>query len=87
MNKRTLLLAVGLSAFSGRATAYTAVAVGTANNPKSEHYGYSHLPQPRALVENRALENCSLSGGPKPSTLVTSLPRFSVRRHVFASFF
>jgi hypothetical protein len=72
MNTKTLLLVVGLAALSGRATAYTAIALGTANNPKYEHYGYSHLPQPKAVVEKRALENCSLSGGNNPRIVLSS---------------
>jgi hypothetical protein len=72
MNKKILLFLVGLAAFGSRATAYTAIALGTGNSPNYEHYGYSHLPQPREVVEKHALENCSLSGGKNPRIVLSS---------------
>jgi hypothetical protein len=73
MNSRILLLVIGLTGLSTRLTGYTAIAVGKSpNHPNAEVDGYSHLPQPRDVVEKRALENCTLAGGKDPKIVLSS---------------
>jgi hypothetical protein len=73
MDKRlSLLLIISVFALNDQVSAYTAIAVGSGENANSEHFGYEHLPQPRDLVEKRALENCALSGGKNPKIVLSS---------------
>jgi hypothetical protein len=73
MYKRIGFSMLGLVVLSGRLMAYTAIALGgSPNHPNAEIDGYSHLPQPREVVERRALENCTLAGGKNPKIVLSS---------------